>query len=201
VAGDLYQTASTSNICQGDIVVLAPHVYLAPPLTKLDPHGDSLFRAEAEPFTRFDDEHGERVVAHCKRRLALVLTYDCELDKRGRRWLICPLLPLSVLPGAAQGSVRKNRVLAALFLPAYRDKLPDSYADFNQITTVEPDIIRAATRELSLSDLGRVALYNQFIRWFTRWSIHEIDCPECNTTFDPMLSLPVRPADGGPSVG
>jgi len=124
-----------------------------------------------------------------------LITNDCEVDKAGRRLLICPVVPLDRIPGGDHGNVKKNKVISMLFIPAYRALVPDSFVDFNQITTVDRSILRAGKRVLSLSDLGRTALYNQFIRWTTRWVLHTIECPRCGVEFDPTLKLPVRADD------
>jgi hypothetical protein len=191
VADDLYE-AIQPKVSQGDILRVAPHCFLSQPLTRLRPLGSRQYEMEVEPFSDFNEKTGEIVAATAKRRLALVLTPDCEIDKQNRRWLVCPIQPLSDLSKDYQDILKRNRVLSALYLPGHLNHFPDGYADFNQITTLEPDLIRAAERLLSLSDLGRIALYKQYVRWFTRWTMQEIPCPKCGITFDPTLVLPVR---------
>jgi hypothetical protein len=191
VAEELYEQVS-EQCSQGDILRIAPHSYLSHPLSKLKPVGSNQYEIEPEPFSSFNEKHGERVVATCKRRIALLLTPDCEIDKKNRRWVVCPIKPVAELSGTYQDTIKKNRVVSALFLPGYRDEFPDGYADFNQITTLEPAFIREAERVISLSDIGRIALYKQYIRWFTRWTLQEITCPHCAGSFDPTITLPVR---------
>ncbi len=123
----------------------------------------------------------------------MLITWDCENEKPKRNWLICPVQPLALLPKADQTTVKKNKILSTLHLPQYRDLLPESFVNFNHISTLDRDLIQHGRRIVSLSNLGRTALYIQFIRWLTRWKLHEITCPNCTTKFDPTLSLPVRP--------
>jgi hypothetical protein len=191
VAADLYE-AVPPQISQGDILRRVPHAYLPHPLTKLRSLGENKYEAEPEPFSEFNEKQGELVAANCKRRIALLLTPDCEIDKDNRRWLVCPIKPLADLSGKFQDSIKRNRVVSALFLPGHLELFPDGYADFNQITTLEPAVVRQAERVVSLSDIGRIALYKQYVRWFTRWTLQDITCPNCFTSFDPTITLKVR---------
>ncbi len=122
----------------------------------------------------------------------MVITPDCEIDKKIAYWHICPVVPLSKLKGSVQGDVKRNRVYSRFFLPQYQDVLPDSFVDFNHLSTIKADFVQTGRRVLSLSDLGRHGLYAQFVRWLTRWELKNIDCPNCATTFNPLASLPVR---------
>ena len=63
----------------------------------------------------------------------------------------------------------------------------------NQLTTLDREFVRGANRILSLSDLGRMALYAQHIRWLTRWQLSEIRCPHCNASFSATAGMAVRP--------
>jgi len=180
-----------SEISQGDILELAPHFYLDPPLQAVHLVEEKLHKSEIEPFTTFNDAEGQNIIARGKRFKALVLTPDCEIDKVGY-WHVCPVVPLSRLKSGMQGDVKRNRVYKMFFLPAYREVLPDSFVDFNQISTLGMDFVKTAKRVLSLSDLGRQGLYAQFVRWLTRWELKELDCPHCRVKFNPVTSLPVR---------
>ena len=105
---------------------------------------------------------------------------------------MCPIKPIADLSGKYQESIKKNRVVSALFLPGHLDLFQDGYADFNQIATLEPVFVQQAESIISLSDIGRVALYKQYIRWFTRWTLQEVACPNCAAIFDPTVTLRVR---------
>ena len=186
---ELYEQPS-SEISQGDILELAPHIYLDPPLQALHTVEGNLHKSETEPFSAFD-ANGQNVIAKGKRFKAMVLTPDCEIDKV-EYWHICPVMPLSILKSGIQGDVKRNRVYKRFFLPRYGDVLPDSFVEFNQISTLQMDFVKTGKRVLSLSDLGRHGLYAQFVRWLTRWELRELDCPSCGVKFNPVSTLPVR---------
>jgi hypothetical protein len=181
---------------QGDIFEVAPHIFLDPPLLALTPAENGSQKSEKEPFSTFDDSKGQDIVARCKRTTAILITPDCEIDKETLHyWHICPVVPLSKLSGSAQGHVKRNRFYSRYFLPRSGNVISDSFVDFNQLSTIAPDFLKAAKRIVSLSDLGRQGLYVQFIRWLTRWELKELSCPNCQSKYDVSTSLPVRAAD------
>lgn len=182
------------QISQGDILELAPHIFLDSPLLALHNQAETIYGATAEPYGSFDDKNGQKIIAHCKRMTALILTHDCEIDKpQVVRWHICPVVPLERLRGETQDRAKRNRIYSMCFLPKFGNLKKDSFVDFNHISTVSAELLRSAPRILSLSDLGRQALYAQFIRWFSRWELRSLECPGCKVEFDPTLSLSVRP--------
>lgn len=192
LAEELYETPREQS-SQGDILESVAHIYLERPLLALRKEAETIFRAEAEPFSQFDDKGGQMVVATCKRQRAILITHDCEIDKpQVKRWLVCPVVPIVVLSSGNRDRARRNRVYSMLHLPQYRDVLPESFVDFNQITTLEGDFVKGGKRLVSLSDIGRRALYSQFVRWLTRWELRDIHCPSCNVVFNPAIALPVR---------
>ena len=79
-----------------------------------------------------------------------------------------------------------------LFLPRFGDTLVESFVDFNHVTTLDAEYVKNAKRLVSLSDVGRRALYVQFVRWLSRWELREIACPNCGSVFDPHIDQPVR---------
>ncbi len=191
---ELYENPRPES-SQGDILDLVPHIYLQKPLLSLAREAETIFRASTEPFPQFDDKNGQSIAATCKRQRAILVSHDCEIDKpQVRRWLVCPVIPLVALPTENRDLVRRNRIYAMLHLPKYRDGLPESFVDFNQVTTLGADFIESAKRLVSLSDMGRMGLYAQFIRWLTRWQLREIECPNCGVVIDPTARLPLRSA-------
>jgi len=103
----------------------------------------------------------------------LLVTHDCEFDKpRTRYCVIAQVRSLVSVDGGTQANVRQNRVLSAFFLPALRDAMPDSFADFRDISSVLKDeLIRLdanALRVVSLDDAAREALQEQLVRFFVR---------------------------------
>ena len=189
---ELYQDPQP-EISQGDILDLAPNVYLDRPLLALKNETEAIYSAYGEPFEHFQDKTGQSIIAKCKRARAIVVTHDCEIDKPAvARYHICPVVPLSHLSSKMQDQVKRNRVYSRYFLPSFRDLRQDSFVDFNQISTVDRDLIAATKRLLTLSDLGRRGLYAQFIRWATRWELRHVTCPECQVDFEPYANVPVR---------
>jgi hypothetical protein len=181
------------DFSQGDILEVAPHVFLDPPLLALQPGENGAYKAEAEPFSAFDNNAGQNVIAKCKQTKAIILTHDCEIDKpQATHSHLCPVVPLSKLKPETQDRVKRNRIYSMFFLPRYGEVLPDSFVDFTRISTVGMDFIKGGKRIVSLSDQGRYGLYAQFIRWLTRWELRELSCPNCNVAFNPTASLPVR---------
>lgn len=122
---------------------------------------------------------------------ALLLNQSCDIDKGSERLIVIPVVPLSTLPSQQQTNVRKNKLLSRLFLPSYRDLLPESFASFVQPMTVGRDFLEATARLASLSERGRRALYLQYIRWVSRWRFNLVSCPTCGTGFDPGQTLPI----------
>jgi hypothetical protein len=183
------------QISQGDILEVLPHTSLEHPLVSLqkERETESVFRAVGEPYDNFNDKEGQTVVASCKRSKAILISHDCEIDKSHvKKWLVCPVVPMGRLQPKNQDLLKRNRIFSMLFLPKFEKTLDDSFVDFNQLTTLDSEFVRSAKRIISLSDIGRRALYIQFIRWLARWELREIVCPNCQTRFDPHASQSVR---------
>lgn len=192
--GELYEPPRT-EISQGDIIEFLPHIFLDNPLLAL--HGErdteTVFRATGEPYTNFNDKDGQAVIAKCKRSKAILISHDCEVDKpQVKKWLVCPVVPMDKLQPKNHDLLKRNRIFSMLYLPKLDKILVDGFVDFNQITTLESEFVKAGNRIISLSDIGRRALYVQFIRWLTRWELREISCPNCQANFDPHAHQSVR---------
>jgi hypothetical protein len=193
LAEDLYDPPR-AEISQGDILARLPNAHLVPPLQALFERTDGAMAIESEAHPEFNDKQGQRVIASCKRARALLLTYDCEIDKPAvRNWIVLPIIPLSFIPGGSHGDAKKNKIFSLLYLPGYRNVLEDSLVVLNHPTTLDREFIQTATRILSLSDIGRRALYAQYIRWLTRWQLNEIHCPNCSAIFNASDGMTVRP--------
>jgi hypothetical protein len=165
-----------------------------PPLRALFARGDGAMAVESENHPDFNDRQGQAVVASCKRARALLLSYDCEIDKPAvKNWIVVPIVPLSLIPGASHSEAKKNKIFSLLYLPSYRNILEESVLVLNHITTLDRDFVRSSTRVLSLSDIGRRALYAQYIRWLTRWQLSEVHCPNCDAFFNASDGMTVRP--------
>jgi hypothetical protein len=102
---------------------------------------------------------------------------------------------LSEIPGSSHSDIKKNKVFYMLYLPRYRDVLEDSVLVLNHMTTLSRDFVSRAHRVVSLSDIGRRALYVQHLRWISRWQINDIRCPNCSALFNAADGMTVRPPD------
>lgn len=174
MAEDFYQDL-VEKFCQGDIFEVLPHALVTGPLEQVP-------------------ETTDHLVTECKRDKAILITYDCQIDKPNlKSWLVCPVLRLDRMEKATQANIKKNRIYSFLHLAEYRDILPASFVDFDHITSLQPELVKSAKRLVSLSDIGRRALYSQFIRSLTRWELGDLKCPTCAVEFNPIDFLPVRP--------
>jgi len=183
---DIYQPLG--QLSQGDIFDVAPHVFLREKLSFVRNHEGNYVPADPPSDLRGD------MVVRSESAKGILLTHDCSIDKTSTKyWQICPVVPISKLSRQEQGDVRKNRVYKFLHLPELGGVLPESFADFSLITSISPELFQKAKRLATLSDLGRKALYAQYIRWLTRWELTSITCPSCSTEFDTSLTLSVRP--------
>jgi hypothetical protein len=143
----------------------------------------------AEPS---QDGNDLRSVASSRPQLALLLNQSCDIDKPNfTRLIVAPVVQISGLKSVDQTRVRKNEIYSRLHLPAYRSLLPESFVSFLEPMTVDKEFLRRAPRVISLSEQGRRALYVQYVRWLTRWSLVEIQCPTCDVIFSPAQTLPV----------
>jgi len=168
VAEDLFD-APTAALRQGDIFEPIPFV-------RAESTGPGLLKATFATRSQF----------------ALLLNQSCDIDKPGfTRLIVAPVLHLDGLGSAEQTNIRKNKTYARLHLPPYRDLLPESFVSFMEPMTVEKIFLEQSRRIVSLSEKGRRALYSQYIRWLTRWTLAEISCPGCGIIFNPGDTLQV----------
>jgi len=192
LAEDLYEVPRT-DISQGDILARLPNAHLVPPLKALFERVDGAMTVDSDKHPKFKEKE-QPVIASCHRAKALLLSYDCEIDKPAvKNWIVLPIVPLSMIPGNSHSDVKKNKVFSLLYLPKYREVFEDSVVVLNHSTTLGREFIQNAGRILSLSDIGRRALYAQYIRWLTRWQLSEIRCPNCTAAFNAIDGMTVRP--------
>jgi hypothetical protein len=192
LAEDLFETPR-AELSQGDILEKLPSAHLVPPLQALFARANGAMAIESENHPDFNDKLGQPVVASCKRAKALLLSYDCEIDKPAvKNWIVVPIVPLSLIPGASHRDARKNKIFSLLYLPSYRNILEESVLVLNHATTLDREFVRNTKRILSLSDVGRRALYAQYIRWLTRWQLSEVRCPNCTAFFNASDGMTVR---------
>lgn len=193
MAEEIYE-GPRPKLSQGDILASVPGICIRGTVTRIE-KGDNRTYHIANGLGEGSAQTGEKlsIAAGCRYTKAILITHDCEIDKEHVKTLIvCPVLPLSSLASKSQDLVRRNRVYSRLHLPRYREALVESFVDLAQFSTIEKAHLANGQRILSLSDLGRHALYLQLIRWLTRWEFREVLCPRCGIEFSPTVSLPVR---------
>jgi hypothetical protein len=191
LSNDLYE-APREEISQGDILELLPHLHLPHPLNVLETPEEG--SASGTPGANLTDKKTLVVRASCRYSRAMLLTHDCEIDKTAiKNWIVCPVLPLSDLPGNIQVEVKKNKVFYMLHLPKHWNILEESALILNHPTTIDKQFVESARRIVSLSDLGRRAFYAQYIRWVSRWQLRDLSCPNCHAVFNAVDSMIVRP--------
>jgi hypothetical protein len=177
VANEYYCDPVEGQLRQGDIFECGPHAWI-------DSNSGTLPTKNQEvPISTI-----------CRGAPALLLNHDCEIahGKSSQRVVICPVKPLSEIAKDLQGHAKKNRIANLFFLPRYKERLGDSVAVLNQLTTVHVDALRSIERLATLDILGRKALYAQTLRWLSRWVLAEVQCPHCEIMFDPSRTLPTR---------
>ena len=181
-----------AELSQGDIIQISPHSFLDPPLRSVWlPDSGVPTVADLSPS---NIEGCKKIVAECRPGTALLLNYDCEIAKpTTKRLVVCPILPLAQFSPTDFGNIRRNRTAHLFFLPRFR-QLEDSVAVLNQITTIHRVLLSDLHRIVTLSEIGRLGFYAQFVRWLTRWEMRTVSCPNCRVEFDPTLSLPLRSA-------
>ena len=165
---------------QGDIFECGPHAHVDTSAGKLPARDQELV-----------------IPSVCRGEPALVLNHDCEISggKSSGRVVICPIRLLSGISQDKQGHAKRNRIAHLFFLPRYKERLEDSVAILNQLTTVDVDVLRLTNRLATLDVPGRKALYAQALRWLSRWVLADVECPNCEMVFDPAARLRTR----GPS--
>jgi hypothetical protein len=163
------------QLCQGDILERVPQLYLKDfpgPIRKTTGTGNRIVYEleELAPGAQATTpEEGILVPAHCHITRAMLLTYDCEIDKDRKHRMVALIRPLPAsMPAQDLATIRENRRFAFFYLPAGGERLPESYVDFRRICTVTPTWVDSAHRVASLTTVARQAILLQFFRFFAR---------------------------------
>lgn len=102
---------------------------------------------------------------------AMLLTYDCEYDKRDAAFVyVGELRPLEEISASTRGHVRSRRVLNTFSLETH-ERLPEEfYVDFRRILRLTKSAVAQSSlsgnRVVSLSDTSRLALQQQMSLFF-----------------------------------
>jgi hypothetical protein len=177
-AASFYRDADP-KVCQGDLFECVPQLLLKDKPRPLHPatlpgkkpgyEVDELPEAALPPA-------GKEVLvpASCVVARALLLTYDCEIDKPKSLRTIALVRPLDPgMPQADCEKIRGNQRLAFFYLPAVEGILPECYVDFRRICTVAPEWVDRGKKLVSLHETARKALLMQFFLFLTRVRLDE----------------------------
>jgi hypothetical protein len=174
----------TDELCQGDIFERVPLAYLKDEpliIRKATLPGKREGYEVASPFslTTSQPKGPILVPASCDCTRALLLTFDCEIDKPSTKVLTFALIrPLDpTMPEADQTKIRGNRKFAFFFLPAAEGTAPAGYVDFRRLGTVGIEVVKAAARIARLSEASRKAMLFQFFRYLTRIDLYKASLP------------------------
>jgi hypothetical protein len=169
-----FYRAVDAQLCQGDILERVPHLLLKEqprPLQKTTLPGNRVVYEleQTENALPTTPEEGLLIPATCQVSRAMLLTYDCEIDKdkKHRTVVLVRRIP-SNMPETDRSTIRENRKYAFFYLPAGGDLLPESYVDFRRICTVSPQWVDSAVRLASLTQPARQAMLLQLFRFLTR---------------------------------
>ncbi len=165
-----------ATLCQGDILACIPQIHLRaePRLlhrVTLAGNRDGFETADAiRPEMSVATRTGVMVPADCDATQAILLTFDCEIDKDKYRSvaLIRPIDPK--WPESQQDIIRRNARFPFFHLPADPSYpgLPESYVDLRRLCTLSKEIVDSNRRIAALTETSRQALLLQFFRYFTR---------------------------------
>jgi len=170
------------EVSQGDIYSAAPSVLLLDrPFTTLRRETISGRKQALVPYAEdglpppggFQWELRDTPVV-CEGRLtyAILLTHDCEIDKRDRDdlRLVALIRPWGSISNTAASNIRGGNRRRFFYLAPQLDapSWAESYVDFRRITTIRGSALPEEYRVLSLSDTMRLALQEAFIRYVTR---------------------------------
>ncbi|MCI0461578.1 MAG: hypothetical protein L0Z62_31905 [Gemmataceae bacterium] len=112
---------------------------------------------------------GVLVPAQCHVTRAMLLTFDCEIDKDKKHRTVMLIRPLPPdMPEKDRTIIRENRRFPFFYLPAEGDTLPEGYVDFRRICTVSAEWVDSANRLASLTQTARQAMLLQFFHFIAR---------------------------------
>jgi hypothetical protein len=174
----------TDELCQGDVFDRVPLTYVTEDLPVLKKATFGGKRQGYEIISSVSQATGQPtaplvVAARCDYTRAVLLTFDCEIDKPSTKWLTFALVrPLPPnMPEADQLTIRENRKFAFFFLPPNEDEAPIDYVDFRRLGSVNVDLVKGLTRIARLSDDLRKAMLFQYFRYLTRIDFNRASLP------------------------
>lgn len=171
---EFYRPIVDERLHQGDIFGCVPllHLRTTPPAVRPTSlsggrHGFEVRKDFDAASATSSARQNVQVVADCDFTQAVLLTYDCEIDKPTNKQLALAIIrPFNFSEADAEG-VRGSRRLSFFYLPAEGDA-PECYVDFRRLVTLSPAVVGACPRLRRLGEASRDAMMMQFIRFFTR---------------------------------
>ena len=176
---ELYTPAIPGDFRQGDIyrdIISLSVTTDTPPVLRTFQKGNrvvvSMHGPENPPTGGFHWDK-ESVEAIGKKRFAIVLTHDCEIENDDEEHYRQVAL-IRALSGVSNPADRQTIVddahIGRLYLPSYPPDLPESYIDLRAITTLRRAALPPGLRVVSFTDHGREWLQAGLIRYFTEKS-------------------------------
>lgn len=160
---------AAADLSQGDLIELVPSVYVRDfgYMVRLDA---DRYRLQAAKPDSFDVDREHAATATAVRRMGLVLTHDCEIDKAAARAsaLIALVRALTGVPEEHRAGFREYTRHRAFYLPESRYLPGEHYADLRAVTTVRRAALDSLQRRASMTEDGRRMLREQLFRFFTR---------------------------------
>jgi hypothetical protein len=174
----------TDELCQGDLFERVPLAVINadPPLLQKAtlPGKREGYEVVGQLSPSSPPPAGQLLVpARCDHTRAVLLTFDCEIDKPSTKILTLALVrPLDPkMPDADQVKIRENRKFAFFFLPPATEGAPAGYVDFRRLGAVSVDVVKATPRLSRLSETARKAMLFQFFRYLTRIDLYQASLP------------------------
>lgn len=143
----MYRPTLHPEVSQGDLFDDVPIAYVAFPVDAASPQ------------------------TTVQRVRAMLLTHDCDYDKRGTDFVIvAQVLPLSVVDSGSQGHVRTRRTRNTFYLEPMPADGAEAFVDFRRIDRVHKQIVASLAGEgkrmASLTEEARLALQRQIAQFF-----------------------------------
>jgi hypothetical protein len=180
-----YRPTSSQQLCQGDIFDRLPLTVVkeAPrSLKKLTLRGNK----EAYEVAEFPSvEQGSvssgtvLIPTSCDHARAMLLTYDCEIDKPGNQLLTFAMIR-RFAPNRTEDEkeqIRKGSKFAFFYLVNFPDGDPEGYVDFRRLSVIGVELVKTAKKVACLAETSRTAMLFQFFRFLTRIDLHQVNLP------------------------
>ena len=162
------------ELCQGDIFDCLPMIHLKGEPRLLRPVTLSGKRSGYElgdalrPELPAKARHGTTIAADCDASRAILLTFDCEIDKdKYRTVALVRALDLKMSDKDLE-IIRQNRRYPFFYLPDGGPDLPECYVDFRRLCALSATVVDGGRRLAGLDEVARHAMLFQFVRYFAR---------------------------------